>query len=104
MLEKHLGVQFIYKAAAGGVAEADKDLERVTLTPADLAVLPVEWLKEFSQMLRRGRSDLSMDLIGRIPPEHADLAQSLAELTRFHRLDKLIPITREALKEKDNNG
>jgi len=67
-------------------------------------VLPVEWLREFSQMLRRGRSDLSMDLIGRIPPEHADLAQSLAELTRFHRLDKLIPITREALKEKDNNG
>jgi len=63
MLEKHLGVQFIYKAAAGGVAEADKDLERVTLTPADLVVLPVEWLKEFSQMLRRGRSDLSMDLI-----------------------------------------
>jgi PAS domain S-box-containing protein len=104
MLEKHLGVQFIYKAAAGGAAEADKDLERVTLTAVDLAVLPVEWLREFSQMLRRGRSDLSMDLIGRIPPEHADLAQSLAELTRFHRLDKLIPITREALKEKDNNG
>ena len=102
MLEKHLGVQFIYKASAGLAVEADKGLEKDALGPADLAVLPVEWLREFCQMLRRGRSAESLDLIGRIPQEHADLAGTLAELTRFHRLDKLIPVTQEALKEKEN--
>jgi two-component system sensor histidine kinase/response regulator len=102
MLEKHLGVQFVYKAPSGPSVDADKALEKDELTSADMAVLPAEWLREFFQMLRRGRSDLSMDLIGRIPPGHTDLAESLAELTRFHRLDKLIPITQEALKEKDN--
>ena len=102
MLEKHLGVQFIYRASAGAAMEADKGPEKDALTPADLAVLPVEWLREFFQMLRRGRSAESLDLIGRILPEHANLARMLAELARFHRLDKLIPITQEALKEKDN--
>jgi len=53
-------------------------------------------------MLRRGRSAESLDLIGRIPQEHADLATTLAELVRIHRFDKLIPVTQEALKEKGN--
>jgi hypothetical protein len=102
MLEKHLGVQFIYKASEKSATEADKGLGKDALTPADLAVLPVEWLREFFQMLRRGRSAECLDLIARIPHEHAHLAGTLAELTRFHRLDKLIPVTQEALKEKDN--
>ena len=29
MLEKHLGVQFIYKPSAGAEADSDKDLERM---------------------------------------------------------------------------
>ncbi len=70
--------------------------------PADLAVLPVEWLKEFFQMLRRARSAQSMDLIAQIPSDHARLAATLAELIRIHHLDRLISVTREALKERDN--
>jgi two-component system sensor histidine kinase/response regulator len=102
MLEKHLGVQFIYKAPTGPLVDLEKGVGPDELTPADLSVLPAEWLREFFQILRRGRTDLLLELIGRIPPAQGNLSEKLAELTRFHRLDKLIPITREALAEKDN--
>jgi CheY-like chemotaxis protein len=99
-LEKHLGVQFIYRPSARSAA--GKAPEKDGLTPADLAVLPVEWLREFSQMLKSGWSAQLIDWISRIPSEHADLAGALADLVRVHQLDRLIPPTREALKEKDH--
>jgi hypothetical protein len=43
-----------------------------------------------------------MDLIGRIPPEQGDLAGALTVLVRGHQYDRLISLTREALKEKDH--
>jgi PAS domain S-box-containing protein len=100
-LEKHLGVQFIYQPSVGSAAGADKGREK-EVTPADLAVLPVEWLREFSQVLRKGRSAQLIDLIGRISPEHADLAGTLAELVRVYRFDHLIVATEGALKEASN--
>jgi len=101
-LEKHLGVQFIYQPSAGSAAAAGKAPEKAALTPADLAVLPVEWLREFSRMLQTGWSAQLIDWIGRIPSEHAHLAGSLADLVRVHQFDRLILPTREALKEKDH--
>jgi PAS domain S-box-containing protein len=97
-LEKHLGVQFLYQPSLGSAA-ADKGPEEAALTPAALAVLPLEWLKEFSQTLRKGRSAELIDRIDRISRDHADLAGNLAELVRVHRFDRLIPLIREALKE-----
>jgi CheY-like chemotaxis protein len=97
-LEKHLGVQFVYQSSVGS-AVADKGPEEAALTPAALAVLPLEWLKEFSQTLRKGRSAELIDRIDRISRDHADLAGNLAELVRVHRFDRLIPLIREALKE-----
>jgi signal transduction histidine kinase/CheY-like chemotaxis protein len=55
-LEKHLGVQFVYQPSVGSAAAAGKAPEKAILTPADLAVLPVEWLREFSRMLQTGWS------------------------------------------------
>jgi hypothetical protein len=60
----------------------------------------LEWLKEFFQILRKGRSAELIDRIERISRDHADLAGKLAELVRAHRFDRLIPLVREALKEK----
>jgi len=99
-LEKHLGAQFVYQPSVESVA-ADKDREK-RVTPAELAVLPVEWLREFSQMLRRGRPARLNDLIGRISPEHADLAGTLAELVHVYRFHDLIVATEGALKEASN--
>jgi hypothetical protein len=98
-IQKHLGVQFLYQTPAGSAA-TDGGAEKAALTPAGLAVLPLEWLSKFSQALRKGRSAELMDLIDRLSRDHADLAGNLAELVRVHRFDRLIPLIREALKEK----
>jgi PAS domain S-box-containing protein len=101
-LEKHLGVQFVYRPPLGSEAEADKGWEKDALTPADLAVLPVEWLQKFFQTLRRGGSEELLNLIDRIRSEHADLARALTELVHIYRFDKLIAVTGEVLKESSN--
>jgi CheY-like chemotaxis protein len=98
-LEKHLGAQFLYQPSVGSALEAEKGPVKAALTPADLAVLPVGWLREFSQMLRKGRSAQLIELIGRIPQDRAGLAGNLVELVRVHQFDRLIPLVREALKE-----
>jgi CheY-like chemotaxis protein/anti-sigma regulatory factor (Ser/Thr protein kinase) len=99
-LEKHLGVQFIYQPLEASAA-ADKGREK-GVTAAELAVLPEEWLREFLQVLRKGRSAQLNDLIHRISPEHADLAGTLAELVHVYRFDHLIVATEGALKEASN--
>ena len=97
MLEKHLGVQFVYQSSVESAA-ANKE-RQMEVTPAALAVLSGEWLREFFQMLQTGWSSQLIDLIGRIPSEHAGLAGNLAELVRTHQFDKLIPLARQVLKE-----
>ena len=80
--------------------KADNTQDMAALTPADLSVLPAEWLKEFFQTMEKGRSTQLLNLIDQIRPEHADLARALAEMVRIHQYEKLIPLTREALKGK----
>jgi CheY-like chemotaxis protein/anti-sigma regulatory factor (Ser/Thr protein kinase) len=101
-LEKHLGVQFVYQPSAGSAAEADKGREKDAVTPADLAVLPVEWLQKFFRALRRGGAEELLNLIDGIRPEHPDLARALADLVHTYRFDKLIAVTGEVLKENSN--
>jgi PAS domain S-box-containing protein len=98
-LEKHLGVQFVYQPLMGLEAEADKARGKGAVRPGDLAVLPVEWLQEFSQTLRKGRSKELLNLTDRIRSEHGGLARAFDEMVRIHQFDKLISLTQEALKE-----
>jgi PAS domain S-box-containing protein len=95
-LERHLGVGFVYQPSV--TAEANADKIGVALTPADLSGLPEDWLKEFLQMLRRGRSKELLSLIDRIRLEHGDLARALAERVRVHQFDQLLSFTQEALQ------
>jgi signal transduction histidine kinase/FixJ family two-component response regulator len=76
----------------------DNTQDKAALTPADLSVLPADWLKEFYQTMEKGRSAQLLNLIEQIRPEHADLARALAEMVRIHQYDQLIPLTQEALK------
>jgi len=102
-IEKHRGVQFVYQPSASSAVKADNRQDKPALTPADLSILPADWLKEFFQTMEKGRSAQLLNLIDQIRPEHADLARALAEMVRIHQYEKLIPLTREALKE-DMNG
>jgi PAS domain S-box-containing protein len=101
-LEKHLGVQFVYQPSVGSAGDGSTLRDKFALTPADLATLPADWLKEFFQALKRGRSAPLFNMIDRIRPEHAVLAQSLAELVHGYRFDKLIAVTAEVLEENSH--
>jgi two-component system sensor histidine kinase/response regulator len=102
MLEKHLGVQFVYQPSMGSAIVVDQIRDTKALTPADLSILSADWLNEFYRVLRKGRSGELYKLIDQIEPEHGELAGTLAGLVRIHRFDKLIAVTEGALKENEN--
>jgi PAS domain S-box-containing protein len=96
---KHLGAQFAYHLS-GFPEKGERKIEDTTrIAAADLSRLGADWLRLFFQDLRKGRSAQLLGLIDQIPPEHADLSRTLAELVRTHRFDTLIAATEEALKQ-----
>jgi len=99
-IEKHLGVRFVYRPAALSAVQEDAREGRAALTSADLSKLPADWLKEFSRMLKRGRSKQLLTLIDQLHPAQARVARLLGDLVRTHGFERLIPLIREALKEK----
>jgi CheY-like chemotaxis protein len=101
-LEKHLGVQFVYQPSVGSAGDGSTLRDKPALTPADLSTLPADWLKEFFQALKKGRSLPLFHMIDQIRPEHAAVAQALDDLIRVYRFDKLIAVTAEVLKEISN--
>jgi len=101
-IEKHLGVQFVYQPAVFPAAQGEAPKDWDALTPADLSKLPPDWLEEFSQVLKTGRSKQLLTLINEIHPAHARVARLLGDLVRTHGFERLIPLFEEALKEKAN--
>jgi CheY-like chemotaxis protein len=103
-IEKHLGVQFVYRPSDSSTVTPDHTPDKAALTPAALSILPADWLEEFFRTMKKGRSKQLNDQIDQIRTEHADLARALAELVRIHQFDKLIALTQGALKEKGNGN
>jgi CheY-like chemotaxis protein len=101
-LERHLGVQFVYQAAALPEGKEDGPKGQAPLTPADLCNLPAGWLEEFFQTAKSGRSNQLLTLIDKIQPANAKVGQALGELVRMHQFKKLIALIQGALKEKAN--
>jgi PAS domain S-box-containing protein len=101
-LEKHLGVRFVYRRAALPAVQVDAPEDRAAITSADLSKLPTDWLEEFFQTLKTGRSQKLLTLIGRIHPAHARAGRALAEMIRIHQFDQLIRLIQGALQEKAN--
>jgi len=102
MLEKHLGVQFVYQPPVRSAVDVENIMDTVALTPADLSILSADWLNEFYRVLKKGRSAELFKLIDQIRPEHGELGGTLAGLVRIHRFDKLIAVTEGALKQNAN--
>jgi CheY-like chemotaxis protein len=102
MLEKHLGVQFVYQPSVRSAVDVEDARDTAALTQADLPILSADWLNEFYRALRKGHSGQLLGLIDQIRPEHDELGGTLAGLVRIHRFDKLIAVTEGALKENSN--
>jgi CheY-like chemotaxis protein len=99
ILEKHLGVQFIYREAPSAGEETTVPVMADSLTLAALRTASPVWLEEFQATLKKGHSADILELLDRIRPENDSLAGALAELVRVHRFDRLVLLTDQALKE-----
>jgi CheY-like chemotaxis protein len=101
-LEKHLGVQFVYRSPLPAAVPQEETRNMAAATPVDFSVLPPDWLREFSQMVKKERSNQLLKMIDQIRPDHSDLAHRLAEFVLNYQYDKLIPLIQEALNENGN--
>jgi two-component system sensor histidine kinase/response regulator len=99
---KHLGVRFVCRPSTLPEIKEDVPGDRAALTSADLSALPADWLEEFFQTLKTGRSQKLLTLIARIHPAQARLGRALEDLVRIHQFDQLVSLVEEGLKEKTN--
>nr|WP_265262912.1 hybrid sensor histidine kinase/response regulator [Spirulina subsalsa] len=86
MLEKHLGVYFLYETILEKPAQAKKIKD---LTSLDFKAMPQDWLV----LVYRASVDLEeeelVELIEQIPATQSELSQGLSELVLQYRFDKI---------------
>jgi signal transduction histidine kinase/DNA-binding NarL/FixJ family response regulator len=91
-MAEHLGVRYLYEYLAQP-PEQDRDLPAPkTLTPADLASLPADWVTSLHDAARRGQAKLIFELLEQIQPEHTLLAEVLKQWVDEFRFDKIVSL------------
>ncbi|ERT09672.1 sensory box protein [Lyngbya aestuarii BL J] len=88
MLEKHLGVRFIYEE----IHVSTKKEMSSTLDVDSLKVMPADWLEELYQASMDLDNDRVFTLITQIPENQASLATALTYCVKNFRLDKIIDL------------
>jgi signal transduction histidine kinase/CheY-like chemotaxis protein len=88
ILEKHLGVRFIYEE----IHVSPKKEISSTLDVDSLKVMPPDWLEELYQASMDLDNDRVFTLITQIPENQASLATALTYCVKNFRLDKIIDL------------
>ena len=70
--------------------DLEKTRNEASVAPADLCLLPIEWLKKVSQIVKEGRSKELFEVIDEIRSLDGNLAGHLAELVAFMNLRSLL--------------
>ena len=98
-MSQHLGMRYIY-ADTDQTPEVrgprSEEAHSEELTAERLLVMPNDWIAELYQAAIQVDADLIFQLVRQIPPDHADLAQRLAELARNFYFDEIIELTQGA--------
>ena len=85
----HLGVKYRYEDSQ----ETQKPVTIKPLTKEDLQIMPQDWLGDLHQASIDLDDDLLLELIGKIPPEHEDIAQQLTDLVDNFQIVKIRKLT-----------
>ena len=92
-MAEHLGVRYVYEELALP-DERDGDTQAQTaLTPANLAVLPPDWIADLRQAAMQGEAERVLELVGQIESEYTLLARTLTQLVCEFRFDKIVALT-----------
>ncbi|MDP2097317.1 MAG: AAA family ATPase [Methylobacter sp.] len=88
MLVKHLGVQFIYKTT---VYESC-DLIDISLTSADLQIMPQEWLMELFEAALEADSEAVLALLQAVPETETVIINILTKMVRKFQFEQIIDL------------
>lgn len=97
MLEKHLGVRYLYQEDA---AETKLNSRTFTLTAESFNGMPLEWMEELYDASSSLDDLLVLELIQQIPPEKQALSEELKYWVHHFRLDLIF----KALEQKIINS
>ncbi len=90
MLEKHLGVRFLY---AEDEKSEKKAAAEAPLTPQSLAGLPATWIAALHEAALSADIDATLTLLDQIHGDHPALSTTLAKLANDFRFDVLMNLT-----------
>ncbi len=96
MLTRHLGVRFIYEEASAAPCANGQPPQLASSTDLHAALretLPTEWLRQMHLAARIGNIDQMHCLLEQIKPQHAALAEEVANLVQNFRFDQITRIT-----------
>jgi PAS domain S-box-containing protein len=93
---QHLGAAYIYEEESSQKSGFGQKAERI-LSSADLsehlAKMSPEWVAEVYSAASQGSDDIILELLERVPPENALLAEILADLANNFQFDKILNLT-----------
>jgi CheY-like chemotaxis protein len=91
ILEKHLGVGFIYEKESTQIPGSEEASTSIELTDVQtLAALPPEWIEELHQATLRADLHHIMELISRICEKDLDLGKTLTNLAQNFEYQKIL--------------
>ncbi|WP_330204327.1 ATP-binding protein [Cyanobacterium sp. DS4] len=91
MLEKHLGVKFIYEKIAN-INHDKKITTTEILTTKSLKIMPPQWHQELKQAVLRLDEKKMLLLIDKIPYNHYHIAEKLKQLVNNFETEKILDL------------
>ncbi len=92
-MAEHLDLDYIYEEISRADADdAKKGLDQLSLTSADLAALPAEWVSDLHQAALHGHIQPVLDLIDQLGPENSQVAQALSTLAANFQFGKIVAL------------
>ena len=101
LLNKHLGVRFVYEESRNSKFEIRNSKFEEVLTPAALAALPAEWVAKLKQGAEDVDVELLFSVIEQIRGRDAALADALARLAEDFEYGEILEVIQQIEKRGD---
>ncbi len=88
MMNKHIGVQYVYETPSTAI-------DKIDINNLDLSVLSAEWLTSFKDALDTSNMDTMLALIDDLDDQHNGLETTLANLVNNFEFEKLSALIEE---------
>lgn len=102
-LATHLGIQFLYREEIQPSHLPPPIPVSLTLEPATLQVMPVEWLEQLERSAKECSDVDVMALLQQIPPANLELREILASLTYHFNFEEIVHWVESAKPQDASN-